>query len=328
MKTALITGVAGQDGHYLSERLISRGYRVAGLVRPGGRRPLVRTGDEEQWTILEVDLTDSRAIEDVVSDVRPAEVYNLAAESFGPTSWEDPLAIGDLMGLSVARFLDVILRVDRSIRFFQASSSEIFGVPSEVPQNEATRLEPRTPYGVAKAFAQWMVRCYRDRHQLFCCSGILFNHESPLRRKEFVTRRISHGAARIRLGLDHELRLGNLDARRDWGYAPDFADAMWRMLQSESPRDFVVATGESHSVRDFCRAAFEHVGLDWNDYVVTDPARIRTDDPEIVGDPTAIGAELGWKPTLTFEEMVRIMVDADLEALSEDAGHQSPAPGT
>jgi len=318
-KRALITGITGQDGAYLARFLLEQGYEVHGMVRRSSAENSERIDDiQDQVHLHQADLLDQLSIVRLVDDVRPHEIYNLAAQSFVPTSWNQPLLTGEFTALGVTRMLEAIRLVDRSIRFYQASSSEMFGRVQQEPQNENTPFWPRSPYGVAKVYGHWITVNYRESYGMFACSGILFNHESPLRGKEFVTRKISHGVARIKLGLANELRLGNLDARRDWGFAGDYVRAMWLMLQQEKPDDFVIATGEQHSVRDFVEQAFAHVGLDWQKYVVIDPALLRPAEVNrLRGDYSKARRILGWEPSVTFRELVAMMVDADLALLTD-----------
>ncbi len=318
MKRAIITGITGQDGSYLAEFLLSRGYEVHGMVRRSSTENFERIGHLRSRVHLhQADLLDQLSIIEFLRDVRPREVYNLAAQSFVPTSWVQPVLTGEFTALGVTRMLEGIRLVDRKIRFYQASSSEMFGRVQETPQTERTPFWPRSPYGVAKVYGHWITVNYRESYDLFACSGILFNHESPRRGKEFVTRKISHAVASIKRGLQKELRLGNLDARRDWGYAGDYVRAMWLMLQQEKPDDFVVATGEDHTVREFCRIAFDHVGLDWRKFVKVDRKFFRPAEVNLLrGNPAKARRKLGWKREVTFEKLVRMMVDADLERLS------------
>ena len=328
MPKALITGITGQDGSYLAEFLLDQGYEVVGMVRRTSTVSFDRIRHlQDRVTIVQGDLLDQVSLINLLQEHRPQEVYNLAAQSFVPTSFEQPVLTGEFTALGVTRMLDAIRIVDRSIRFYQASSSEMFGKVQEVPQRETTPFHPRSPYGVAKVYGHWITVNYRESYDLFACSGILFNHESPRRGLEFVTRKITHTVARIKLGLAHEVRLGNLDARRDWGFAPDYVRAMWLMLQRDRPDDYVVATGETHSVREFCQEAFGYVGLDWEQHVASDPRYYRPAEVDLlVGDPGKAGRVLGWKPSTTFRELVRIMVDADLDLL-RPAGHGSPHVG-
>jgi len=319
MKTVLITGINGQDGSYLAELLLARGDRVVGTVRPGAtdfsRIEHLRRGIE----IVACDLLDQRALETLLERTRPAEVYNLAARSSSADLFTDPVLTGEVNGLAVARLLEAILRVDRKIRFFQASSSEIFGLSTQSPQDEETPFRPRNPYGAAKLYAQWMVASYREKHGLFTCTGILFNHESPRRGLDYVTRRISRGAALIKAGQATELKLGSLDARRDWSFAGDTVRAMAAMLGAAKPGDYVIATGKTHSVSDFCEAAFARAGLDYRRYVVEDANNLRpAETVQLVGNPAKARRELGWEPAVGFEELVCMMVDADLKAAAEN----------
>ena len=321
-KTALITGITGQDGSYLAELLLEKGYRVVGMTR--------RTSTEvheriehivDDIDIVSGDLLDQSSIQSIVAAMQPDEVYNLAAQSFVPTSWEQPVLTGEFTALGVTRMLEAIRHVNPKIRFYQASSSEMFGKVVEVPQRETTPFYPRSPYGVAKVYGHWITVNYRESYDMFACSGMLFNHESERRGKEFVTRKISHGVARIKLGHAKELRMGNLDAQRDWGFAGDYVRAMWMMLQADKADDYVVATGRTHSVREFVRIAFEAAGLgSYEPYVVVDPRFVRPAEVDLlVGDATKIKTALGWKPTVNFEELVEMMVKADIDRLSESA---------
>lgn len=321
-RRALITGITGQDGSYLADFLLENGYRVFGMVRRTSTVNFERIEHiQNRITLVPGDLLDQVSLIKVLNDCRPHEVYNLAAQSFVPTSFEQPVLTGECTALGVTRILDAIRIVDPSIRFYQASSSEMFGKVREVPQNEGTPFYPRSPYGVAKVYGHWITVNYRESYNLFACSGILFNHESPRRGLEFVTRKVSHGVARIKLGLESELRLGNLEARRDWGFAGDYVRAMWLMLQQEEPGDYVVATGETHSVRELCEVAFGHAGLDYHDFVKVDPRFFRPAEVDLlVGDASKAHATLGWKPQVTFEELVKMMVDADLERLRAKKG--------
>jgi GDPmannose 4,6-dehydratase len=323
MPKALITGITGQDGSYLAEFLLAQGYEVIGMVRRTSTINFDRIRTfQDRVAIVQGDLLDQVSLINLLQEHRPDEVYNLAAQSFVPTSFQQPVLTGEFTALGVTRMLDAIRIVDPRIRFYQASSSEMFGKVQEVPQRETTPFHPRSPYGVAKVYGHWITINYRESYDLFACSGILFNHESPRRGLEFVTHKITHAVARIKLGLADELRLGNLDARRDWGYAPDYVRAMWLMLQHEHPDDYVVATGETHSVREFCQQAFGYVGLDWEKYVVVDPKFYRPAEVDLlVGDPSKAGCELHWEPSITFGDLVRIMVDADLAALRQMGNH-------
>lgn len=314
MPTALITGVSGQDGSYLAQFLLSKGYRVAGTLRDRSRNSERIAHISRCIDFVEVDLSDVASLETALRTVRPDEVYNLAARASGTELWRDPALIGEVNGLRVTRLLEAIRNVDINIRFCQASSSEMFGNTLDAPQDETTPLRPRNPYGVAKAYAHWITANYRQVQGLFAGSAILYNHESPRRSLDFVTRKISYGVARIKLGLASELRLGNLDARRDWGFAGDYVQAMWLLLQQSTPDEYVIATGEPHSVREFCEIAFSHVGLNYLDYVVQDQQNFRlSETAPLVGNPAKAKRLLGWQPSITFEELVRMMVDSDLK---------------
>jgi GDPmannose 4,6-dehydratase len=319
-KTALITGITGQDGSYLAEFLLGKGYRVVGMTRRTSTEVHERIQDiVDDIEIVSGDLLDQTSMSSIVSDVKPDEFYNLAAQSFVPTSWNQPVLTGEFTALGVTRALEAVRHIDPAIRFYQASSSEMFGKVVEVPQSETTPFYPRSPYGVAKVYGHWITVNYRESYDMFACSGMLFNHESPRRGLEFVTRKITDGAARIRLGLARELRLGNLDAQRDWGFAGDYVRAMWSMLQSDHADDYVIATGRTHSVRDFVRVAFEAAGLgSYEPYVVTDPRFVRPAEVDLlIGDPSKAARELGWTPDVTFEQLVQMMVEADIDRLSE-----------
>ncbi len=316
-KTALITGITGQDGSYLAEFLLEQGYRVVGMVRRTSTINFDRIRHiQDKIELAQGDLLDQMSLVDILKEYRPNEVYNLAAQSFVPTSWRQPVLTGEFTALGVTRLLEAIRMVDPEIRFYQASSSEMFGKVREVPQNEKTPFYPRSPYGVAKVYGHWITVNYRESYNLFAVSGILFNHESPRRGLEFVTHKITYGAAKIKMGLANELRLGNLEARRDWGYAGDYVRAMWLMLQQDEPDDYVIATGETHSVREFAQLAFDYLGLNYEDYVVVDPAFFRPAEVDLlVGDASKAREKLGWEPQVSFEELVRLMVDADMDAL-------------
>jgi GDPmannose 4,6-dehydratase len=318
---ALITGITGQDGSYLAELLLSKGYDVVGVVRRTSHHSYERIEHLlDRIQVVAADLLDQHSLTVVLQDTRPDEVYNLAAQSYVPTSWTQPVLTGEFTALGVTRILEAIRLVHPSAKFYQASSSEMFGRVTETPQRENTSFYPRSPYGVAKVYGHWITVNYRESYGLFAVSGILFNHESPRRGIEFVTRKVTDGVARIKLGLAREIRLGNLDARRDWGYAGDYVDAMWRMLQRPEPQDYVVGTGKTHSVRELVEAAFGHVGLDWQRYVVTDPRYVRPAEVDVLqADPTKARHELGWSPTVSFRELVAMMVDADLERLRRRA---------
>jgi len=316
--TALITGLTGQDGSYLAEFLLQKGYRVVGMVRRTSTINIDRIRHiQHDVEIAQGDLLDQISVVDLLNEYEPTEVYNLAAQSFVPTSWKQPVLTGEFTALGVTRMLEAVRMVNPQIRFYQASSSEMFGKVQTVPQNEATPFYPRSPYGVAKVYGHWITVNYRESYNLFACSGILFNHESPRRGLEFVTHKVTYGVARIKLGLAKEIRLGNLESRRDWGYAGDYVRAMWLMLQQPHPDDYVVASGETHSVRELCQVAFSHVGLNYQDYVVQDPKFIRPAEVDmLVGDFAKAKRVLGWAPSTTFRELIEMMVDADLEALA------------
>jgi len=323
-KTALITGITGQDGSYLAEFLLEKGYQVHGLIR--------RTSGDGQWRIQHLldrlqlhsgDLLDTMSVVRLLEQIRPDEIYNLGAQSFVPASWKQPLFTADVTGLGATRLLEAMRLVVPQSRFYQASSSEMYGQVRETPQTETTPFYPRSPYAAAKAYAHYVTVNYRESYNLYACSGILFNHESPRRGIEFVTRKISDGVARLALGLDRELRLGNLAARRDWGFAGDYVRAMWLMLQQPEPDDFVVGTGESHSVQEFVEVACAHVGLRWQDYVQVDPAFFRPAEVEhLLADPTKARRMLGWEPQVGFRELVQMMVDADRNALARTEGRR------
>jgi GDPmannose 4,6-dehydratase len=320
MPTALITGVTGQDGSYLADLLLEKGYHVVGMVRRTSTINFDRIEHiQDRIEIVQGDLLDQMSLIGLLQEYRPAEVYNLAAQSFVPTSFTQPVLTGEFTALGVTRVLEAIRIVDPKIRFYQASSSEMFGKVVEVPQRETTPFYPRSPYGVAKVYGHWITVNYRESYNLFGCSGILFNHESPRRGLEFVTHKITHAAARIRLGLANELRLGNLEARRDWGFAGDYVRAMWLMLQQDEPDDFVIATGETHSVQEFVQEAFAYLDLDWRQYVVQDSKYYRPAEVDLlVGDPAKAGRQLGWEPEVDFRQLIRLMVDADLKALRNE----------
>jgi GDPmannose 4,6-dehydratase len=321
-RRALITGVTGQDGSYIAELLLEKGYEVFGMTRRASTENVERIGHlTDRITLLQGDLLDPSSLDAALRESRPAEVYNLAAQSFVPTSWNQPVLTAEFTAVGVTRMLEAIRTIDPEIRFYQASSSEMFGKVREVPQNELTPFHPRSPYGVAKTYGHYITVNYRESYGLFAVSGILFNHESERRGLEFVTRKISDGVARIKLGLAEELRLGNLDAERDWGFAGDYVEAMWRMLQQDEPGDYVIATGQPHSVREFAELSFERVGLDWQEHVVTDPAFLRPAEvDQLVGDASKARAQLGWEPRTSFSELVELMVDADLERLAAASG--------
>lgn len=315
---ALITGITGQDGSYLAEFLLEKGYEVVGMVRRSSTESFDRINHiRDKITFAQADLLDQLSIVTIIEQHRPTEVYNLAAQSFVPTSWDQPVLTGEFNAMGVTKMLEAIKLVDKKIRFYQASSSEMFGKVREVPQNEKTPFYPRSPYGVSKVYGHWITVNYRESHGIHASSGILFNHESPRRGLEFVTRKITDGVARIKLGLADKLALGNLDAKRDWGFAGDYVKAMWLMLQQDEPDDYVIATGQTHSVEDFVKTAFGHVDLDYKKHVVTDPRFVRPAEVDLLlGDASYANKKLGWEPTVTFEELAKMMVDADIKRLS------------
>jgi len=311
---ALITGVTGQDGSYLAEFLLSKGYEVFATIRRSSVANFDRIAHfQEKITLIPADLLDQNSLTSAVLQARPREVYNLAAQSFVPTSWNQPVLTGEFTALGVTRMLEAVRAVDPTIRFYQASSSEMFGKVRQSPQNEATPFHPRSPYGVAKVYGHWITVNYRESYNIFACSGILFNHESPRRGREFVTRKVTEAAARAKLGKQRVLKMGNLDAHRDWGFAGDYAEAMWLMLQQDTPDDYVIATGVSHSVRELMQVAFGTVGLNWEDYVVVDPALVRPAEVDyLLGDATKAQQKLGWKPRVSFEQLIQMMVEYDM----------------
>jgi GDPmannose 4,6-dehydratase len=313
-KTAFITGINGQDGSYLAELLLAKGYRVCGMVRRSSTDTFSRIEHiRSRIELFQADLLDQTSIAGVLAEVMPDEVYNLGAQSFVATSWSQPVLTAEYTAVGVTRMLDAIRQVCPRARFYQASSSEMFGKVQEVPQRESTPFYPRSPYGVAKVYGHYITLNYRESYGMFACSGILFNHESPRRGLEFVTRKITHHVARIKYGLEHELRLGNMQAKRDWGYAGDYVEAMWLMLQQDTPEDYVVGTGETHTVQEFVEIAFAHAGLDWKKHVVIDPKFIRPAEVDLLlSDPSKANQELGWRPTVSFERLVKMMVDSDL----------------
>ncbi len=315
MRSALITGVTGQDGSYLAEFLLEKGYHVHGVVRRASTEPVDRIAHIlDQITVHQADLLDQLSLIRALEAAQPDEIYNLAAQSFVPASWAQPVLTGEFTALGVTRMLEAMRLVCPKARFYQASSSEMFGKVQEVPQKETTPFWPRSPYGVAKVFGHWLTVNYRESYDLFACSGILFNHESERRGLEFVSRKVTYNVARIKLGLQDKLGMGNLDALRDWGYAPDFVRAQWMMLQQDEPDDYIIATGEMHSVRELCQAAFSHAGLDWEKHVFVDPQFLRPAEvDQLQGDCTKAKTNLGWKPEVSFEEMIARMVDADLK---------------
>lgn len=314
-KNALITGITGQDGSYLAEFLLEKGYKVFGMVRRSSTENFERIEHiRNKVTLIQADLLDQMSLIAAISESQPDEIYNLAAQSFVPTSWTKPVLTAEFTAVGVTRILEAMRLAKSDARFYQASSSEMFGKVKETPQNEETPFHPRSPYGVAKVYGHFITINYRESYDLFACSGILFNHESPRRGLEFVTRKVTHGAARIKMGLDNELALGNLDARRDWGFAGDYVKMMWLMLQQDQPDDFVIATGATHSVEELVKTAFDYVGLDWVDYVRVDPRFVRPAEVDLlIGDSSRAKEKLGWEPKVSFEELVKIMVDSDLE---------------
>lgn len=316
-KNALITGITGQDGSYLAEFLLSQGYEVVGMVR---RSSTVNFGRiehiQDRVTLAHGDLLDQTSLIGIMREHEPAEIYNLAAQSFVPISWKQPVLTGEFTALGVTRMLEAVRNIVPEARFYQASSSEMFGKVREMPQSETTPFYPRSPYGIAKIYGHWITVNYRESYGMFACSGILFNHESPRRGLEFVTRKVTHGAAQIKLGLAHELHLGNLDARRDWGYAGDYVKAMWQMLQQDTPEDYVVGTGETHSVRELCQVAFGYLDLDWEKHVIVDPQFYRPAEVDLlVSNPKKAREKLGWNPEVSFKGLIQMMVDADLAHL-------------
>ncbi len=319
-RVAALTGITGMDGSHLAEFLLEQGYDVVGLVRRTSTINFERIAHiQDKLTLVQADLLDEVSWSDVLREFRPQEVYNLAAQSFVPTSWKQPVLTGEVTALGVTRMLDAIRIVDPTIRFYQASSSEMFGKVQQVPQTEKTPFYPRSPYGVAKVYGHWITVNYRESYDLFACSGILFNHEGPRRGQEFVTHKVTLGAAKIALGLAKDLRMGNLEAKRDWGYAPDYVRAQWLMLQQDTPDDYVIATGIEHSVRELCKIAFECVGLDYTRHVVeNNPHDMRPAEVDhLLGDATKARTKLGWEPSVTFAQMIQIMVEADLAALKK-----------
>jgi len=318
MPKALITGVTGQDGSYLADLLLAKGYEVVGVVRRTSHHSYERIEHLlDRIEVVAADLLDQHSLTVVIQDSRPDEVYNLAAQSYVPTSWTQPVLTGEFTALGVTRILEAVRLAHPTARYYQASSSEMFGKVTETPQRESTAFYPRSPYGVAKVYGHWITVNYRESYGLYAVSGILFNHESPRRGIEFVTRKVTDGVARIKLGLARELRLGNLEARRDWGFAGDYVDAMWRMLQRDQPQDYVIGSGETHSVRELVELAFAHVGLDYRQYVVSDPKYHRPAEVDLLlADPSKARRELGWTPTVGFTELVAMMVDADMERLA------------
>lgn len=319
MKRALITGVTGQDGSYLAEFLLEKGYHVAGLLRRSSTETFERIEHiKDEIEFKQGDLLDQNSLIAAIREVKPTELYNLAAQSFVPASWKQPILTSEFSGLAVTRILESIRLIDPGIKFYQASSSEMFGKVRETPQNEDTPFYPRSPYGVAKAYGHWITVNYRESYDLFTVSGILFNHESPRRGREFVSRKVTEGAAKIKMGLADKLCLGNMEAQRDWGYAKDYVEMMWRMMQQEKPEDYVISTGKTHTVTDLVRVAFEYVGLNWEEHVVQDPALLRHAEVDmLVGDSSKARDKLGWEPQVAFKELIELMMDADLERLEE-----------
>jgi GDPmannose 4,6-dehydratase len=319
-KKALITGITGQDGSYLAELLLEKGYTVYGMVRRTSTVRYERIRHiQDQLHIVQGDLQDQTSLNRAIADIQPDEVYNLAAQSFVPTSWNQPVFTGEITALGVTRMLEAVHTVKPDARFYQASSSEMFGLVQEVPQTESTSFYPRSPYGVAKVYGHWITVNYRESYNMYAVSGILFNHESPRRGLEFVTRKVSYNVAKIKLGLAHELRIGNLDAQRDWGFAGDYVEAMWLMLQQDTPDDYVIATGKTHTVERLLEVAFGCVDLNWRDYAVQDPAFMRPAEVDLlIGNPAKAERVLGWKPKVSFEQLVQMMVEADIERLKKD----------
>ena len=324
MKNALITGITGQDGSYLAEFLLTKGYRVFGLQRRSSTITIDRVEHllDKGMELIPGDLIDQNSLIRALEESRPDEVYNLGAQSFVPTSWNQPILTGEVTGLGVTRMLEAIRIVNPKIKFYQASSSEMFGKVQQTPQTEKTPFYPRSPYGVAKVYGHWITINYRESYQLFAVSGILFNHESPRRGLEFVTRKTTYSVARIKAGLQKELRLGNLEAKRDWGFAGDYVQAMWLMLQQDEPKDYIIATGETHSVREMCEIAFGRVGLDYHDFVVEDPRFFRPAEVHLLmGDPSQARRELGWKPEVDFKGLIEMMVDADVNLIKDQLAY-------
>jgi GDPmannose 4,6-dehydratase len=320
---ALITGITGQDGSYLADLLLEKGYQVFGMVRRSSTENFDRINHiRDKIQLRQADLLDQLSLTRLIDESQPDEIYNLAAQSFVPTSWDQPMLTGEFNALGVTKLLEAIRHIKRKTKFYQASSSEMFGKAQQVPQNEKTPFYPRSPYGVAKVYAHWITVNYRESYGIFAVSGILFNHESPRRGLEFVSRKITDGVARIKLGLSKKLYLGNLEAKRDWGYAGDYVKAMWLMLQNKKPEDFIIATGKNHSVRDLAQIAFEHVGLDYKKFVEVDPKLVRPAEVDVLlGDPSYALKKLGWKPEVSFEKLIEMMVDADMERVKKEMKH-------
>ena len=330
MKRALITGITGQDGSYLAELLLEKGYEVHGIVRRASTETFERINHlTGKINLHQADLLDQLSIIDVVKEANPTEIYNLAAQSFVPTSWKQPCLTGEYTAIGVTRMLEAVKHLGKdTIRFYQASSSEMFGKVQAVPQSEETPFYPRSPYGVAKVYGHWITVNYRESYNMYCVSGILFNHESPRRGREFVTRKVTDGVARIKLGMSKELRLGNLDAKRDWGFAGDYVKAMWLMLQQDTPDDYVIATGETHTVQRLVEVAFEAADLDWKKYVVTDPALVRPAEVDLlIGDPSKAKRQLGWERETSFEALIQMMVKSDLDRLTKNSSPDTRARG-
>jgi len=328
MPTAVISGITGQDGSYLASFLLEKGYRVCGLIRRSSTETFDRIRHiQDQIELIPADLLDPSSLVSALDHAKPDEVYNLAAQSFVPTSWSQPVLTGEFTALGVTRMLEAVRQVDPKIRFYQASSSEMFGKVQAVPQSESTPFYPRSPYGVAKVYGHWITVNYRESYAMYCVSGILFNHESPRRGLEFVSRKVSNTVARIKLGVASELKLGNMESQRDWGFAGDYVEAMWLMLQQEAPDDFVIATGETHRVRELVEVAFGHVDLDWKDHVREDPRLLRPADVDLlVGDPSKARKELGWEPKVSFDQLIRMMVDSDLAQVQDEINRGDHKP--
>jgi len=324
MKRALITGITGQDGSYLAEFLLEKGYSIYGMVRRSSTINYERIGHiQDRLKLIQGDLLDQNSLMEALRISEPDEVYNLGAQSFVPTSWNQPVLTGEFTALGVTRMLEAIRTINPKIRFYQASSSEMFGKVKETPQNEKTPFYPRSPYGVAKVYGHWITVNYRESYEIFCCSGILFNHESPRRGLEFISRKVTSAATKIKVGIQKELRVGNLNARRDWGFAGDYVEAMWLMLQQDEPDDYVIATGISHSVKDLIKVAFDRVGLDWEKYLVSDSTLYRPAEVDyLLGDSTKAQSKLRWQPKVTFEKLIAMMVDSDLRGNQKDTNIQ------
>jgi len=328
-KRALITGITGQDGSYLAEFLLNKGYHVGGILRRSSTETFERIDHiKNDVELKHADLLDQMSLISAIKEFKPHEIYNLGAQSFVPTSWKQPILTSEFSGIGVTRLLEAIRTVDSGVKFYQASSSEMFGKVQEVPQSENTPFYPRSPYGVAKLYGHWITVNYRESYDMFTVSGILFNHESPRRGREFVSRKVTEGVAKIKLGLEDKISLGNLDARRDWGYAKDYVEMMWRMMQEDSPEDYVIASGKTHSVADLVKTAFEFVGLNWEDYVIQDPKLFRPAEVDLlVGDPSKAKKNLGWEPQVSFKELIEMMVEADIERLKKQQRDKSFVAG-